>query len=432
MKTIILILLAICFSGKDIHAQNAWYHQQSNVSLNLRSVYFINQNTGWIAGDTGVILHTTNAGTNWIRQISNTNRNLTHIIFTDSLNGIAAGSSSEPSPFCLDILVILKTTDGGNNWIVLQNNFAFKLQDMVQSSGVVYTGYEGSDMQCYVSMGYINKTNNNGANWVPSISDKYGYLSISFIDSLTGWALGQYSSDVGAGIQKVIKTTDAGVNWNLIMSDTNDILREYNMKFFDENTGYKIGNFLKKTTDGGYNWFSTDSILTNNIKSYTFINPDTGWCIGIGGKVIRTNNGGNSWTTQTSNTGNLLNDIIFVNNETGYIVGTQGRILKTITGGLTGVTSFENQIPGSHILYQNYPNPFNPKTIINYELGIRNFVSLKIYDVLGNEVAELVNEKQNAGSYSVEFDGSGIASGVYFYRLETNNFSEIKKMILIK
>lgn len=83
-------------------------------------------------------------------------------------------------------------------------------------------------------------------------------------------------------------------------------------------------------------------------------------------------------------------------------------------------------------LMQNFPNPFNPKSMINYELGIRNFVKLKVYDALGNEVATLVNEKKNAGSYSVEFDGSGFASGVYFYKLEAGEFVETKRMILLK
>ena len=83
-------------------------------------------------------------------------------------------------------------------------------------------------------------------------------------------------------------------------------------------------------------------------------------------------------------------------------------------------------------LEQNYPNPFNPKTIINYELGNKNFVSVKVYDVLGNEVRTLVNENKPAGSYSIEFDGSDLSSGMYFYKLTTDSFNEVRKMILLK
>ena len=81
---------------------------------------------------------------------------------------------------------------------------------------------------------------------------------------------------------------------------------------------------------------------------------------------------------------------------------------------------------------QNYPNPFNPRTVINYDLRVTGNAKLVLYDVLGNEVAELVNEKQNAGGYSVEFDGSNFASGIYFYKLETGSFVETRRMMLIK
>ena len=83
-------------------------------------------------------------------------------------------------------------------------------------------------------------------------------------------------------------------------------------------------------------------------------------------------------------------------------------------------------------LNQNYPNPFNPNTKINYELRVTENVKLKVFDVLGNEVADLVNEKQNAGRYTVEFDGSNFPSGVYFYKLETVLLTDVKRMMLIK
>ncbi|MBK9229216.1 MAG: T9SS type A sorting domain-containing protein [Ignavibacteria bacterium] len=89
-------------------------------------------------------------------------------------------------------------------------------------------------------------------------------------------------------------------------------------------------------------------------------------------------------------------------------------------------------MPEQFSLEQNYPNPFNPKTIINYQLRITNLVKLTVYDVLGHEVAVLVNEKQSAGTYQVEFDGSGLSSGVYFYKIVTNGFTDVKRMMLLK
>ena len=92
----------------------------------------------------------------------------------------------------------------------------------------------------------------------------------------------------------------------------------------------------------------------------------------------------------------------------------------------------ETGIPDGFILYQNYPNPFNPKTIIEFQISELNFVNLKVYDVLGNEIAILVNEEKSPGYYQVEFDSSNLASGVYFYQLSAGSMTNIKKMVVLK
>ncbi len=98
---------------------------------------------------------------------------------------------------------------------------------------------------------------------------------------------------------------------------------------------------------------------------------------------------------------------------------------------LTSVKS-SSQTPSTFSLSQNYPNPFNPATLINYSLARSGSVKLAVYDVLGREVATLVNEKQNAGEYNVRFDGRMLASGMYFYRIEAGSFTQVKKMLLLK
>jgi hypothetical protein len=81
---------------------------------------------------------------------------------------------------------------------------------------------------------------------------------------------------------------------------------------------------------------------------------------------------------------------------------------------------------------QNYPNPFNPATVIGYQLSVNSFVSLKVYDLLGNEVRTLVNEYKRAGSYEADFDASGLSSGIYYYQLKAGEFNQVKKMLLVK
>ena len=92
----------------------------------------------------------------------------------------------------------------------------------------------------------------------------------------------------------------------------------------------------------------------------------------------------------------------------------------------------KNLQPETFVLYQNYPNPFNPSTNFRFRIADFGFVSLKVYDLLGNEVATLVNDEKPAGEYEIEFSGAGLTSGIYFYNLSTRGFSETKKMILMK
>jgi hypothetical protein len=113
-----------------------------------------------------------------------------------------------------------------------------------------------------------------------------------------------------------------------------------------------------------------------------------------------------------------------------------------INGTKTGIGTFCNapvtvesdsiSIPDKFELSQNYPNPFNPSTVIGYQLPMASHISLKVYDVLGNEIATLVNEEKPAGSYKVEFDAFNLSSGIYFYKIQAENFIETKKMLLLK
>ena len=100
----------------------------------------------------------------------------------------------------------------------------------------------------------------------------------------------------------------------------------------------------------------------------------------------------------------------------------------------TNINSVSEQIASvkGFELYQNYPNPFNPTTIIKFRISDFGFVNLKVYDILGNEIATLVNEEKLPGSYEISFDGSDLPSGVYFYQLITSDFVQTKKMILLK
>ena len=113
---------------------------------------------------------------------------------------------------------------------------------------------------------------------------------------------------------------------------------------------------------------------------------------------------------------------------------TSGVITGSIGWGNDDVTAVEKleSLPNSFSLSQNYPNPFNPSTKIEYSITEPSFVTLKVYDILGNEIATLINKSQSAGNYRSEFDGSKYSSGTYVVQLQAGNNYDTKKMILLK
>lgn len=122
---------------------------------------------------------------------------------------------------------------------------------------------------------------------------------------------------------------------------------------------------------------------------------------------------------------------IFVNNPDGFKIAI---IIHSINIYyiIVNVESTNSNIPSEFSLFQNYPNPFNPTTSLQYAIGSRQFVTLRVYDLLGREVATLVNEEKPAGEYEVVFNGANLPSGIYFYQLKADEFTQTKKMILLK
>ncbi len=136
-----------------------------------------------------------------------------------------------------------------------------------------------------------------------------------------------------------------------------------------------------------------------------------------------------TWAPQKIGTNNSLYGVSKIGNR-WIAVGDYGTILKSSFGEV-GVRD-KNEIPTVFSLQQNYPNPFNPGTKIIYSIPQTSFVTLKIYDILGNEVATLVNEEKALGNYEVEFNASKLSAGVYFYKLQAGKFVQTKKMMLLK
>jgi len=402
---------------------SGWYPLTSGTSETLNSVYFPqagNGNIGYVVGAAGTILITTNAGLNWSAQTSPSGNDLGSVTFTSLLSGWACGSNG----------TIIHTTNGGINW-VLQNNPAttilYSVSFLDQNTGWA-VGYTGT----------IVFTSNGGSNWVLQTSPSSYYLRAVFCSSASNViAAGQGST--------IIKTTNLGTNWFSVQTGGGGPTL-YGLFFLNPNTGWAAGYSSLITTNGGYNW--SQRFYTGIYFSVYFINADTGWTVGDGGALSYTTNTGTNWYSQSSGTANWLYSIYFTSSGTGYIAGDVGTILKTTDGGglFTGVSQISSNVPKEFRLYQNYPNPFNPSTKIQFDVRTPlnppfvqrgeseagGFVKLIIYDILGREVAALVNQKLLAGTYEYQWNAANLSSGVYFYKLTAGNFTDVKKMVLLK
>ena len=135
----------------------------------------------------------------------------------------------------------------------------------------------------------------------------------------------------------------------------------------------------------------------------------------------------------SANTGLRIRNAAVDTSNIGIHVNSGPPIIFEVNGILTGAESESNSsLPGKFTLYQNFPNPFNPSTIIKYSIAKTSFVSLIVFNILGEEIKSLVDKEQNAGTYQINFDASALSSGIYFYRIKAENYTETRKFVLLK
>jgi len=169
------------------------------------------------------------------------------------------------------------------------------------------------------------------------------------------------------------------------------------------------------------------------LSGVKFADSLLGWAVGDSGIIFVTTNGGGNWNRQNSGTARNLYGTDFSGGPVGWAVGSSGLIIHTSNGG--GVVAVDEQYAteaSGFQLLQNSPNPFNRSTIIEFSLTSKERIKLVVYDMLGREVLLVVDGYQHAGSHRVLLDASRLATGLYFYRLETEGGSKVKKMLLLK
>jgi len=227
--------------------------------------------------------------------------------------------------------------------------------------------------------------------------------------------------------RRIIKTTDAGLNWNVVyIYSLHDVS-------FSGNTGFVSGaGVILRSTDRGNTWSVVYSEPNVAFYGVFCIDSNNAAVIGDGGRILRTTNGGLTWLQQASGTGVILRAVHFIDTYTGWACGDNGTILKTTTGGFTAIEPISNEVPSEFKLHQNYPNPFNSVTGLKFEIARLENVKLIVHDLLGRELFVLVNEELQPGTYEVEFNGLNYPSGAYYYRLIAGDYAETKRFVLIK
>lgn len=355
-----------------------WRFVENNLISNMKDIFFKDENNGWIVGGynfTNNMIRTTDGGNTWALQNNNAVQNFNSIFFVDTSFGWAAGTNG----------TVIQTLDGGQTWGLQSTPTTAHLRSISFANRLVgYTGGRGT-YGSHWGKNVILKTYNSGLLW-----------NVIYQDSLSQEISKVFCLDENtiffSASQKIYKSVDGGLSWNIIFNKDGTYINDFN--FPDGLNGWVIsGSFLYKSIDGGATWReSAHSHSGSFYTSFVFLNAVRAWT-STGTSILYTDNGGISFLER-------LPDVD---------------------------SNAEN-----FLLFQNYPNPFNPATTIKYQIPISGIVTLKVYDILGNEVASLVNEYKSPGSYEVNWNAIGYSSGIYFYKLCAGHFSSTNKFILMK
>lgn len=432
-------------------SQNAsnWQMQNSNFPADVMIINFsaVDNQTCWAVGQKippnstpyAGFIKTTNGGTSWS---------------IDTIPGITNGYLDEI--FALDentayvtcyklvgttgIVGIYKTTDGGFTWI-RQNAYNSS------QTGPAYIYFFDAENGLVIG-DYLETytTTNGGEDWntvtMPTpLTDEWTYLGenrFTVIGNIV-W----FCTNKG----RVFKSTDKGYTWNIIFSESRYFDWMPSIAFQNEDVGIyalkqagtETDHIYKKTVDGGTSWSTiTNSVLDNLAPSgLQYIPGSVSTYVVTGGRASTmrgfgvSHDAGETWTLLDT-LGNVY--ISFASDIRGWGSQFGSNMLYSYVG--PRITNIQEEVidlvPTGYSITQNYPNPFNPVTTIRYSIPTPSKVVIKIFDILGNEIAILMDKEKHVGTYELTWNAANLPSGVYFYRLTAGDFIATKKMVLLK
>jgi photosystem II stability/assembly factor-like uncharacterized protein len=417
-----LLLLGMLFLPHIASSQ--WIQQTSGTTATLTDVVMLDSVTAIATGINGSILRTTDAGNTWndvaapLSYIQPWNA----VSFLNSFEGIIVGNGGA-----------VTTTNGGENWmwrsIPAVQNFTSALYF---SSGSIYVGSDS---------GYIFHSVDSGKSWLQEKISDAPIVSIFTQDGIYLWGYPLYAltpfSLFKTYIYPSTKWNETVLNFLGLGSGANNgVFCPYGGPGFivgvhgDLRAATAI--LRKRTADTVWYTSASASVFDGTLFGVSAPTATTAYACGMGGTILKTIDGGDTWNRDSVSTYASLHSIVFFDSVTGFVVGELGTIYFTSNGGVTSIKEVPADIPEGFGLEQNYPNPFNPSTAIDFKIPVSGFTSLKIYDVLGKEVAAIVSEVLSAGNHHRQWNALAVAGGIYYYRLQFEKYSEIKKLAVIR
>lgn len=432
-------------TASDVRDLN-WILKFSATGKVFKDISFADAEVGYIVTELGSVYKSMDGGDNWLSVLNLGFPYYWYGVDALSRDTVIISGFNNQAP--INQGVVRWTFDGGNTWGsdinlgIPMNGVGWleRVHFFNKDTGIVFNSFSGG---CW----YTTNGGKDSASWTYIDINQDGAWIAGNVDA-------QSSGQVYATGIHFANSTDFGADWNSFSSA--DSVFDGGIDFLDFNNSYgwtgggqislPVAGWVRRTLDGGQTWSPRLNTFPYPIRALSFFNQTTGLAVGgdlfeEAGGIYSTIDGGVSWNLDISTDAEMFsietkavsNDSmdIWCVGSTGGGTGFTGKLYKARTGNLaTEIHTNSSGIPGMFALYQNYPNPFDQITMIPFSIPASCNTSLKVYDVLGNEVATLLDGVEGAGYKSVLFDANGLGSGVYYYRLQAPNYIETRKLLL--
>ena len=406
----IITVLALSASSLGF-AQGDFWQKTNGPGGSIQDLAVSNSGTIFAGkgGSQGGLYRSTDNGENWSGVILQ--GIILHVTASDNSGTIFAGPAGAG---------LFRSTDNGDNWTQTSIDTPLTVRAFgFVSSGDLFSG-------AYSNLGNpddgLYRSSDNGENWSRISTHKVDALAVNNNGDIFA----------GTGGPGMFRSSDNGDNWTEINTGlTNTNIADLVINSTDDIFAATTGGIFR-STDNGDNWIIVYTNLSNPVNSLA-MNSDNDIFAGLNGgpRILRSSDNGDNWSEISTGLSGSTVDALTINSNDIIFAGNGNGVFRSIEP-TTSVEQIATTIPTSFSLEQNYPNPFNPSTTIQFAVASQAKVRVIVFDVSGREVATLVDERLPPGVYKVIFEGSDLANGVYFYRLDAGEFSQTKKLTLLK